>query len=410
MIEFTKRVLSNGMRLLHHYDPNTRMVAVNIMCHAGSRDEQQGKTGLAHLLEHLMFTGSKNASNYDEILQAAGGDSNAWTNSDVTNYYDILPAQNIETAFWLESDRLNDLLLDDHSIEVQRSVVTQEFRQRCSNVPYGDISHLVHELAYLKHPYRWPTIGQSEDDIQHITRDDILSFYNSNYVSGNIVMCVSGNVPFSKTLDMAEKWFSDIRCGNPLRHYQVEPRQLAPKSLTVKRDIPQEMIVIAYKMCARRDKDFPVCDMISDILANGKSARFTQNILMHTDIFTDLDAAVEGVHDPGLFLIRGKLAEGASLSQAECLIMKELQKLTEGEIENSELSKCANKFLSTSLFENISYLPKATKLCQYELLDDVNMVNDEIEQYRKISAADIARVSSTIFDENNKCILYYKKE
>ena len=163
-------------------------------------------------------------------------------------------------------------------------------------------------------------------------------------------------------------------------------------------------------MCARRDKDFPVCDMISDILANGKSARFTQNILMHTDIFTDLDAAVEGVHDPGLFLIRGKLAEGASLSQAECLIMKELQKLTEGEIENSELSKCANKFLSTSLFENISYLPKATKLCQYELLDDVNMVNDEIEQYRKISAADIARVSSTIFDENNKCILYYKKE
>ena len=411
MIEYTKRMLSNGMRLLHHHDPMTRMVAVNIMCGVGSRDEHPGKTGMAHLMEHLMFSGSANVPDYDAVLQAAGGESNAWTNVDVTNFYNVLPAQNVETALWLESDRLSKLNLDDNSIEVQRSVVTQEFLQRCTNVPYGDSNHLIHQLAYSAHPYRWPTIGASVEDIQNITSADLRQFYKKYYTTGNLVLCISGNVKIDDAIELAEKWFGDIEHHPAIqRNYPLESLRQGPRELTVIRDVPQDMIFITFNMCERLHPDFVVCDMISDLLANGMSARFTQNILTRTDVFTELDAAIEGAHDPGLFIIKGKLAPSASRQQAEDLINTELINISNEPVSQEEIEKCVNKYHSTSLFENLSYLQKATKLCQFETLGDVSLINDEITHYRKTTPDDITRVAKQLFANYNRCTLYYSKK
>ena len=408
MIEYTKRMLSNGMRLLHHFDPMTRMVAVNMTYFVGSRDEKPGKTGIAHFMEHLMFSGSANVPCYDTALQAAGGESNAWTNVDVTNFYNVLPSQNLETALWLESDRLTQLNLDYNSIEVQRSVVTQEFLQRCINPPYGDSNHLMHKLAYDVHPYRWPTIGESTNDIQNTTHADLRQFYHDFYTINNLVLCISGNVSLDLAVELTEKWFGDIKPRVAYnRHYPSEPIRLQPRELTVTRDVPQKMLFMTFNMCGRMHADFVVCDMISDLLANGMSARFTQNILMRSDVFTELDAAFEGTQDPGLLIIKGKLNHNASKDQAEELIESELSRLKNELVEYSEIEKCVNKYRSTSLFENLSYLQKATKLCLCETLGNVNLINDEIEQYRKITPDDIQRVARQLFIERNKSTLFY---
>ena len=408
MVEFSKRMLSNGMRLLHHYDAQTRMVAVNIMVGVGSRDENPGTTGLAHLMEHLMFSGSLNAANFDLELQKAGGESNAWTSVDFTNYYDVLPAQNIETAFWLESDRMNYLLLDEQSIEVQRSVVTQEFLQRYANVPYGDLNHIIHQQAYKLHPYRWPSIGLSTEDIANISRSDIEKFYHNYYRMSNIIICVSGNVSLSDATHLAEKWFGEFDTSSVVaKSYPAEPSQGELRQTTVHRDVPQDVINIAFHMCGRSHNDFVVCDMISDMLANGKSSRFYQNVISRSDVFTELDAAVEGTADPGLFLIRGKLSHKASMQQAEDLIYNELNRLITEHPHADELQKGVNKFHSTSLFENLSYLQKATRLCQCEMNGDAGRINTEIEAYRQVSPDDIIRVSKQLFDNNNASVVYY---
>lgn len=408
MIEYTKRMLSNGMRILHHYDPMTRMVAINLMYGVGSRDEKTGKTGMAHLMEHLMFSGSANVPNYDAPLQAAGGESNAWTNVDVTNFYNVLPVQNIETALWVESDRLSSLCLEDKSIEVQRSVVIQEFMQRCSNMPYGDSNHLMHQLAYSVHPYRWPTIGLSVEDIQNITSNDLRQFYHDYYTTDNLVLCISGNVTACDAVELAEKWFGSIEPSlTPARKYPQEPDHRQPREMIVTRDVPQDMIFLTFNMCSRNNPDFVACDMISDLLANGMSARFTQNILTRTDVFTELDAAVEGAFDPGLFIIKGKLSHSATKSQAEELINAELHRIVKESVSKQEIEKCINKYLSTSLFENLSYLQKAIKFCLYETMGDISRVNDEITQYRNISPEDISRVANQLFADTNRCTLYY---
>lgn len=411
MVEFTKRMLSNGMRLLHHYDEQTRMVAVNILCKAGSRDEHEGTTGLAHLMEHLMFSGSAHVTNFDQELQRAGGESNAWTSVDATNFYDVLPAHNIETALWLESDRLNNLLLDDRQmIEVQRSVVIQEFLQRYSNVPYGDINHLIHEQAFKHHPYRWPSIGLSINDIENISRDDILQFYNRYYSSSNIIICVSGNVPLDECVDMVEKWFGALQVTShpEERTYATEPQQEQRRQLTVTADVPQDVINIAYHMCGRTHADFAICDMISDLLANGKSSRFQQNIISKSNVFTELDAAVEGTCDPGLFLIRGKLSANASIQEAEDIINNELKRLISEPASYNELQKCVNKYNSTSVFENLGYLQKATKLCLCEMNGDANLINTELNTYRNINVDDVLRVAAELFDERNTSVIYYR--
>lgn len=409
MVKVNTFRLSNGLQLLHHLDSATQMVAVNLLYGVGARDEVPGRTGMAHLFEHLMFGGTENVPNFDIPLQEAGGESNAWTTNDITNFYDIIPAQNVETAFWLESDRMANMIFTPQSLAVQKDVVVEEFKQRCVNVPYGDLDHLLRATAFTTHPYRWPVIGERFADIENVSLGDVYDFSRSYYVPGNVIVCISGNIDLGKAVELAEKWFGDIpghsfvRCKLP-----VEPQQQVARRLCVHRDVPQDVIVKAYHMCGRTDERFPVCDIISDLLANGNSARFFRNILMKTNLFTDIDASVWGSFDPGLLVIKGKLSRGASIDEGEKIVRSELEKLIAGDVSQYEIDKYVNKLESKECFENISYADVASKLCYYQLaFGDANFINDEIANYRKVSTDRVVQEAEKLFDISNETTILY---
>lgn len=410
MIEFARHQLDNGLTLLHHYDAATRMVAVNVLYLVGSSDEQPPLTGLAHLLEHLMFTGSEHVINFDEALQAAGGESNAWTSVDATNYYDVLPAQNLETALWLESDRLQGLTLSDESITTQKSVVIEEFKQRCLNAPYGDLSHLISRLAYTTHSYRWPPIGRTIDDIEAATADDVRRFHYSHYGVDRAILCISGNVSFDVALQAVNKWFGDIN-PHPVypRTHVPEPQQTQPRMLEVKRDVPQTIICRAYQMPGRTHELYPACDILSDVLSNGKSARFYQNVMLSTGLFTELDASVGGTLDNGLFYVRGKLAPNATIQQAQEAIDHELDRLLRDGITQYEVEKFVNKHIATERFENLGYLQQAMRLCLYEQLGDAGLINREESHYLALTPSDIMLAANRLLQPHNCSTLVYAK-
>lgn len=411
MIEVKTYTLANGLRLLHHKDATTRMVALNLLYKVGARNENPEKTGYAHLFEHLMFSGSKNAESFDESLQVAGGESNAWTSNDITNYYDILPAHNVETAFWLESDRLLHLSLTEKKLEVQKSVVVEEFKQRCLNRPYGDINHIIRNAAYKVHPYKWPVIGLDTEVIASATMDDAWDFFNNHYSPDNLIMCVSGNIEFEYAIELTEKWFGGIPSRNIVKQeIPVEPIQLQPQSLRVERDVPQNMILKAYHMCGRTHADYQVSDIISDVLANGNSARFFRNVLMKTAVFSLLDASIGGSYDPGLFYVRGYLKDGVSYEEGNAVILRELESFLNEGTSEYEIAKYVNKLDSREQFENISYLEKATKLCSYEFWTKADDINKESAKYRAITCDDIVRVSKDILREDNCTTLFYGKK
>ncbi len=408
MISFNTYRLHNGLRLLHYFDKNTQMVALNLLYDVGSKDESPAATGLAHLFEHLMFTGSKHASNFDEPLQAAGGNSNAWTSVDMTNYYETLPAHNVETAFRLEADRLRNLNLTDESIDTQKKVVIEEFKQRCLNVPYGDFHHISSSLAYKVHPYRWPTIGLSVDDIKNASHEEIKTFFNRHYAVNNLILCVSGKVDFQQAVMLAEKWFGDFEPADiPARHLPQEPVQNEQRFLSVKRNVPKNVISMMYHMCGRGGADYQACDMLSDVLSNGLSSRFYRNVLVKTGIFSELDASVTGTYDPGLFIVRAHLSDGVTFNQAQDAINAELDNFLREGVTAHEMEKCANKYESTQLFSNISYAKKAVQLCQYELLSEAADINREVEKYRNITQEGLMHVAEKLLSPDNCSILYY---
>ncbi len=410
MIKVNTYTLKNGLTLLHHKDATTMMVALNLLYKVGARNENPYKTGFAHLFEHLMFSGSLNSDSYDEPLQAAGGESNAWTSNDITNYYDIVPAHNVETAFWLESDRLLNLTLTEKKFEAQKSVVLEEFKQRCLNTPYGDVSHIIRDNAYTMHPYKWPVIGRSTDVIADATIDEARLFFNNHYSVNNLIMCVSGNIDFEQAVALTEKWFGDIECRNVKKQkIPVEPFQEKERRLKIEKDVPKNMILKAYHMCGRTHEDYQISDIISDILANGNSSRFFRNVLMKSDAFSSLDASIGGSVDPGLFYIRGYLNEGVSYEQGEDIIKKELESFLHESASEYEITRYVNKLESKEQFENISYLEKATKLSFYEFISKADDINTEIEKYRTITSDDIKRVSRKILIDSNCTTLFYGK-
>ena len=408
MITFSKYTLSNGLRLLHHFDATTQMVALNLRYDVGSRDEDENRTGLAHLFEHLMFGGSLNAPGFDEELQRAGGSCNAWTSNDVTNYYEILPAQNIETAFWLESDRLLNLSLSDEAIAVQKSVVIEEFKQRYLNRPYGDLNHLMADLAYTKHPYRWPVIGKEVSHIADASADEIRRFFYDHYAVNNMVMCVSGNVTFDRAVALAEKWFGDIerRKVTP-RNLPEEPRQTEARVMRVHRDVPENTISYAFHMCGAKDPDYFACDLLSDVLSNGLSSRFYRNLLLKTDFFSDVDATISGRYEPGLFNVFARLKNGVDLEEAKHAIEVELQRLVNEGVEEVELRRYANKYNARELYESVGYDSVAEKLCQYELLGDANRINLDPEAYYNVTVDDFNRVAGEVLRPDNCSLIYY---
>ena len=393
------------------------MVAVNLLYHVGSKNEHPHRTGLAHLMEHLMFTGSKYAPNYDAPLQAAGGESNAWTSVDITNYYETLPAHNIETAFWLESGRLMDLNLSEESIDTQKRVVMEEFKQRCLNQPYGDLGHVVNALAYQVHPYRWPTIGLKLEHIQEASYDEIVAFFHAYYAVNNAILCVSGHIDFDRVVELAEKWFGDMMPHQqPPRQIPAEPEQTEPRLKRVCRTgVPQDMIYLLFPMCGRGGADYQACDNVSDILSNGTSSRFYRHVLVPSGLFTELDASVRGNEDSGLFIIRGRLTKNADFERAKTAIEAEIQRLFDAPPTQHEIEKCVNKYESNLLFENIGYAEKAVKLCRYELLGmahpetglSAHSINTEIERYRALTPEKVLEVARRLFSPQRCSVLYY---
>lgn len=411
MITVNKYQFLNGLRLLHHADSNTRMVAINLLYDVGARDESPDCTGFAHLFEHLMFGGSLHIPDFDTALQKAGGENNAWTSNDITNYYTIVSRQNVETAFWLESDRMLGLDFSQHSLDVQKAVVMEEFKQRTLNQPYGDIPAIIRELAYREHPYRWPVIGRDISHIEKATLEDVRSFFYNHYAPNNAILAVVGDISFEEALRLSEKWFSPIEKRNIApRCILPEPEQEAPRYKEVVRDIPSDAIVKAYHMGRRCDADYQTCDLMSDILSNGRSSRLFRRLVMEKSLFTSIDASITGDIDAGLFLINGRLNQGVSLQQADEAIEEELGRLCRESASEQEISKMVHKFETGYLFSNLSYVDKAANLSYFELIDAAESIDREVEKYYRITPESLQKTAQAVFRANNMSTLYYKAQ
>ena len=409
MIQVNRYTLANGLRIVHNEDDSTQMVALNLLYDVGARDEDPSHTGFAHLFEHLMFGGSLHIPDYDTPVQNAGGENNAWTNNDITNYYITLPHQNVETGFWLESDRMFSLDFSPKSLEVQRQVVIEEFKQRNLNQPYGDASHLLRELAYESHPYRWPTIGKEIAHIAQATLEEVKDFFYRFYAPNNAILAVTGHISFEETIRLAEKWFGPIPARNiPPRQLPAEKPQTAVRRKTVERKVPVDAIYMAFHMSNRMHPDYYVYDMITDILSNGRSSRFIQSLVQEQKLFTSIDAYISGSLDEGLLHVTSKPVEGVSLEQAEEAIWKELEKMKTVPVSEQELEKVKNRYESEQIFNNINYLNVATNLAFFELTGKAEDINEEVGKYRAVTAEQIQATSARCFVPENCSILYYK--
>ena len=418
-----RHTLANGLRIVHHEDPTTQMVAVNLLYNVGARHENPAHTGYAHLLEHLMFEGSVHIPDYDTHVQLASGENNAWTNNDFTNYYITLPSHNVETAFWLESDRMTGLSLSRESVEVQKGVVIEEFKQRHLNHPYGDVQHLIRDMAYKVHPYRWPTIGLCPEHIEQATPDYVMSFYRRHYRPSNAILSVVGGISFDEVVRLSEKWFGPL--GNPhpgeaadassphgeiREELPTEPLQNRLRRKTVYRPVPADMLVMAFHMGDRKSQEYHVCDLITDLLSAGHSSRLVRK-LIHTDkLFTSIDAYIQGSVDAGLIYIMGRIAEGVTLEQAEQAVWSELEQLTRTEVPSEELAKVRNRSESERTFNNINYLNRAISMAQMELIGQDRELSDELVRYCNVTAEEIQRTAKKIFKKKNCSILYYKAQ
>ena len=408
MILFEKFTLENGLRVLVHEDKSTPMAVVNVLYDVGAKDENPEKTGFAHLFEHLMFGGSVNIPVYDEPLQVAGGENNAYTTNDLTNYYCQLPAENIETAFWLESDRMLSLAFGKKSLEVQRKVVCEEFKEHYINKPYGDVWHKLRTLVYTTHPYKWMTIGASLKHVEDATLADVKAFFKKHYNPSNAILTVAGNVEFAKVKALAEKWFGTIPAGEKYnRNLPVEPKQTAPRTLEVKADVPLDALYKCWHIYPRTDDRYYTADLITDILSGGGSSRLYQSLVKEQQLFSNIDCYHMGSTDAGLLVIEGKLVKGTDIKKAEAAINEELKKLQATGVTVTELEKVKNKTESALAFEDMSVMNRASSIAMYELLGDADLMNSELEKYQAVTAENILAETRIIFDENNCSTMYY---
>lgn len=411
MIEFQKRTLANGLTVIAHEDPSTPMAAVNVLYKVGSRNEAYDRTGFAHLFEHLMFGGSIHVPNYDEPVQLAGGENNAFTNNDYTNYYLALPKENIETALWLESDRMLSLAFNEKSLNVQRKVVVEEFAQRYLNQPYGDIWLLLRPLAYERHPYRWATIGREIDHIRRATMEEVRAFFDRYYRPDNAILSVAGDLPPERVFELAEKWFGEIPAGGfEPDSLPAEPEQTAPRRLEVRRPVPASVIYIAFHMGDRRSREYTVCDVASDILSNGTSSRLYQRLVQEANLFSQVNAYVSGDVDPGLFVVTGYVMEGVPVERAEAALWHELKLLCTEPVGAYELEKVKNKFEATQIFSELNVLNKAMNLAYFEMLGDAALIDTEVAEHNSVTAQEIQEESRRLFRRENSSTLLYLAE
>ena len=409
MIQFEELSLDNGLQVIVHEDPTVQIAVMNILYNVGSRDEHPDKTGFAHLFEHLMFGGSKNVPSYDEPLQLVGGENNAFTNTDITNYYLTLPATNLETGFWLESDRMLSLSFDPKVLEVQQKVVVEEFKQRYLNQPYGDVWLKLRPLAYTTHPYQWATIGKEISHIEDATMEDVKDFFFRYYVPNNAILVVAGNVTVAEVKRLSEKWFGPIPSGRNLeRTLPLEPKQDSKRFLEVESKVPADAFYKAWHMPGRFHRDYYAADLLSDMLSRGQSSRLYQQLVKEKEIFTSISSFVMGTIDPGLLVISGRLKPGVTLPQGEQEVAAVLRDLLDNGAAHEELIKVKNQAESTVEFGEVEVMNRAMNLAFAKLSGDANLANREIERIEEVSLADVERVAQEILREENSSTLYYK--
>ncbi len=408
MIKYHRFQLANGLRVLVHEDASTPMVVVNVLYDVGARDEDPKRTGFAHLFEHLMFGGSVNIEDFETPLQLAGGENNAYTTNDFTNYYIQLPAENIETAFWLESDRMLSLAFSEKSLEVQRKVVMEEFKEHYINKPYGDVWFKLRELVYKQHPYRWMTIGSELGHIEQAQLTDVRNFFFKYYRPVNAILVVAGKTTEAQVRELAEKWFGDIPAGEKyVRNLPQEAAQHEARKMTIKAAVPLDALYKAYPMAARTEQGYYVADLLTEILGGGTSSRLHQSLIKEKKLFSQIDCYHTGSVDPGLVVIEGKLIQGVSMETADAAIEEELAKLMAAPISEKELDKVKNKTESAIVFEDMSVMNRANSLAIYELLGDAEMMNTELGKYRAVTIREMLETSRRIFDPKNSNTLYY---
>ncbi|MDR6238004.1 M16 family metallopeptidase [Aureibacter tunicatorum] len=408
MTHFEKKTLKNGLQVIIHQDTSTPLVAFNLIYHVGSKDENPHKTGMAHLFEHLMFTGSQNIEKYDEQIQRVGGENNAFTSPDITNYYITLPSANVETAFWLESDRMKSLSFNNEGFITQQRVVIEEFKQRYLNQPYGDLWLHMRPLCYQNHSYQWPTIGKNIEQIENITLKDLQEFSSKYYTPNNAVLSLAGDIDPEKGFELAEKWFGSIPSGEKIeRNIPVEKPQTAPRTLTLHRDVPHDVVFKAFHMPGKNDPEYQAIDLLSDILGRGRSSRLFQQLVAEKKIFSSINSYVTGSFDPGLLVISGKLHSGKSPEEAVEVIDQIIEKLKTETIDDYELQKVKNQAEASLVFSEMEILNIAMFLGYATILGDTNLVNEEIEQIRKVTPEDIKKISNKILREENSSTMLY---
>ena len=411
MIQFEKFTLSNGLRVIVHEDHSTPMAVLNVMYDVGAKDEDPNKTGFAHLFEHLMFGGSVNIEDFETPLQMAGGENNAYTSNDVTNYYIQLPAENLETAFWLESDRMLSLGFSEKSLDVQRKVVIEEFKEHYINKPYGDVWFKLREMAYKQHPYRWMTIGKELSHIENANLQDVKNFFFKHYRPVNAILVVAGHVKADQVRQLAEKWFGDIEMGQRYnRQIPDEPVQNEAREMEVKANVPLDAIYKVWHMDNRLDHGYYVADLITEVLGGGGSSRLYQKLVKEKQLFSQIECYHFGTVDKGLLAIEGKLIKGVKMEDAEKAINEEIEKLKQDGISEKELTKIKNKTEATLAFEDMSVLTRANNLAFYELLGDAALFNSDRDKYFSVTGDDILKYSQKIFNTNNCSTLKYYSE
>ena len=411
MIEFEKFQLSNGLRVVFHKDETTPIAVVNIIYDVGARDEDPDRTGFAHLFEHLMFGGSKHIENFDAPLQLAGGECNAFTNNDITNYYDTLPVQNIETALWLESDRMLELAFTPKSLEVQRNVVVEEFKQRYLNQPYGDVWLELRPLIYKSHPYQWPTIGKKIEHITSAKLQDVKDFFFKHYGPQNAVLVIGGNLELSHIKEVVEKWFGEIPSREKVhRNIPPEPPQKEERRKEIERDVPSNSTYMAFRMGNRLSMDYYYGDLCSDILSGGKSSRLYSELVVKQRLFTSISAYITGSWEDGLFVVSGHMEDGISFEKAEKAIWEQLNQISMVMIEERELTKVKNKFRTSKVFSEQSLMNRVMNIAMFEMLGQLDELNSELEKYSKITAEDLLQFAAKTFVRTNQCVLQIRKK
>ena len=409
-MKINTHIFTNGLRMVHAQMPDTQMTALCILYHVGARNEEPEHTGWAHLLEHLMFEGTPRIPDYDARVQMACGEDNAFTNNDFTSFYITVPTAHSETAFLLEADRMAGITLDQQSVEIQKKVVIEEFKQRELGKPYGDVQHLIRAMAYRVHPYRWPTIGISPEHIERATPSYLRAFYHTWYQPSNAILAVTGALPFDKAVLLAEKYFAPIGNQALVSHavLPAEPIQQRQRRRTVRRDVPMDMLVMAFHMGGRSSSDHYVCDVITDMLSNGHSSRLNVRLVKERKLFNNIDAFISGSTDPGLLQIMGRLNPGVSIEEAEAAVWDELERLKKLPADEAEITKVRNRHESEHVFGQISYLHTAISLAQHALYDTTP--DQEIARYCSVMAHDVQATARRIFTKKNSCVLYYRPQ